>query len=179
VCAAAFGRNFCLGYCSSSSSSVCCVRLSVQALLRADGRSQQEPTIDPNKSRRSTPVTLLLAEPDGTLPCLSMRERRICLGLYRARCNLPNVQEFAQSAGKIRPPPNSIFGLIFFDKIGRIQWKSVGFQKLDPIFGDIRGILEPCVPHETDGWRFSVAARFQKQLQLSSIGHLYLSDVRC
>jgi hypothetical protein len=67
----------------------------------------------------------------------------------------------------------------FFDKIGRTQWKSVGFQKLDPIFGDIRGILEPCVPHETDGWRFSVAARFQKQLQLSSIGHLYLSDVRC
>jgi hypothetical protein len=29
VCAAAFGRNSCLGYCSSSSYSVCCVRLSV------------------------------------------------------------------------------------------------------------------------------------------------------
>jgi hypothetical protein len=37
VCAAAFGCNSCLGYCSSSSSSVCCVRLSVRALLRADG----------------------------------------------------------------------------------------------------------------------------------------------
>jgi hypothetical protein len=29
VCAAAFGRNSCLSYCLSSSSSVCCVRLSV------------------------------------------------------------------------------------------------------------------------------------------------------
>jgi hypothetical protein len=48
VCAAAFGCNSCLGYCSSSSSSVCCVRLSVRALLRADGRSHQEPTVDPN-----------------------------------------------------------------------------------------------------------------------------------
>jgi hypothetical protein len=47
VCAAAFERNSCLGYCSSSSS-VCCVRLSVRALLRADGRSHQEPTINPN-----------------------------------------------------------------------------------------------------------------------------------
>jgi hypothetical protein len=54
VCAAAFGRNSCLGYCLSSSSSVCCVRLSVQALLRADGRSQQELTVDPSKSRRSS-----------------------------------------------------------------------------------------------------------------------------
>jgi len=60
VCAAAFGRNSCLGYCSSSSSSVCCVRLSVRALLRADGRSQQEPTVDPSKSRR-----LILARADG------------------------------------------------------------------------------------------------------------------
>jgi hypothetical protein len=74
VCAAAFGRNSCLGYCSSSSSSVCCVRLSVRALLssksrrsiparaddraRADGRSQQEPTVDPSKSRRSIPTTV-------------------------------------------------------------------------------------------------------------------------
>jgi hypothetical protein len=55
VCAAAFGRNSCLGYCSSSSSSVCCVRLSVLALLRADGRSHQEPTVDPSKSQRSIP----------------------------------------------------------------------------------------------------------------------------
>jgi hypothetical protein len=55
VCAAAFGRNSCLGYCSSSSSSVCCVRLSVRALLRADGRSHQEPMVDPSKSRRSIP----------------------------------------------------------------------------------------------------------------------------
>jgi hypothetical protein len=47
VCAAAFRRNSCLGYCSSSSS-VCCVRLNVRALLRADGRSHQEPTVDPN-----------------------------------------------------------------------------------------------------------------------------------
>jgi hypothetical protein len=54
VCAAAFGRNSCLGYCLSSSSSVCCVRLSVRALLRANGRSQQEPTVDPSKSRRSS-----------------------------------------------------------------------------------------------------------------------------
>jgi hypothetical protein len=53
VCVAAFGRNSCLGYCSSSSSSVCCVRLSVRALLSFDGRSQQEPTVDPKKSRRS------------------------------------------------------------------------------------------------------------------------------
>jgi hypothetical protein len=56
VCAAAFGRNSCLGYCSSSSFSVCCVRLSVRALLRADGRSQQEPPVDPSKSRRSIPA---------------------------------------------------------------------------------------------------------------------------
>jgi hypothetical protein len=56
VCAAAFGRNSCLGYCSSASSSVCCVRLSVRALLRADGRSHQEPTVDPTKSRRSIPA---------------------------------------------------------------------------------------------------------------------------
>jgi hypothetical protein len=55
VCAAAFGRNSCLGYCSSSSS-ICCVRLSVRALLRADGRSHQEPTVDPSKSRRSIPA---------------------------------------------------------------------------------------------------------------------------
>jgi hypothetical protein len=54
VCATAFGRNFCLGYCLSSSSSVCCVRLSIRALLRADGRSQQEPTVDPSKSRQSS-----------------------------------------------------------------------------------------------------------------------------
>jgi hypothetical protein len=66
VCAAAFGRNSCLGYCLSSSSSVCCVRLSVRALLRADDRSQQEPTVeqepmvDPSKSRR-----LILARADG------------------------------------------------------------------------------------------------------------------
>jgi hypothetical protein len=60
VCAAAFGRNSCLSYCSSSSSSVCCVRLSVRALLRVDGRSQQEPTVDPSKSRR-----LILARADG------------------------------------------------------------------------------------------------------------------
>jgi hypothetical protein len=51
VCAAAFGRNSCLDYCSSSSSSICCVRLSVRALLRADDRSQQEPTVDPNIHR--------------------------------------------------------------------------------------------------------------------------------
>jgi hypothetical protein len=56
VCVAAFGRNSCLGYCSSSSSSVCCVRLSVRALLSSDGRSQQEPTVDPSKSRRSIPA---------------------------------------------------------------------------------------------------------------------------
>jgi hypothetical protein len=56
VCAAAFGRNSCLGYCSSSSFSVCCVRLSVRALLSSDGRSQQEPTVDPSKSRRSIPT---------------------------------------------------------------------------------------------------------------------------
>jgi hypothetical protein len=56
VCAAVFGRNSCLGYYSSSSSSVCCVRLSVRALLRADGRSHQEPTVDPTKSRRSIPA---------------------------------------------------------------------------------------------------------------------------
>jgi hypothetical protein len=37
VCATAFGRNSCLGYCSSSSFSVCCVRLSVRALLSSDG----------------------------------------------------------------------------------------------------------------------------------------------
>jgi hypothetical protein len=66
VCAAAFGRNSCLGYCLSSSFSVCYVRLSVRALLRADGQSQQEPTvekepmIDPSKSRR-----LILARADG------------------------------------------------------------------------------------------------------------------
>jgi hypothetical protein len=54
VCAAAFGRNSCLDYCLSSSSSICCVRLSVRALLRADGRSQQELTVDPSKSRRSS-----------------------------------------------------------------------------------------------------------------------------
>jgi hypothetical protein len=61
VCAAAFGCNSCLGYCSSSSSSVCCMRLSVRALLRADGRSQQKPTINTNKNRRSilTVVTTL------------------------------------------------------------------------------------------------------------------------
>jgi hypothetical protein len=53
VCTAAFGRNSCLSYYSSSSSSICCVRLSVRALLRAGGRSQQEPTIDSSKSRRS------------------------------------------------------------------------------------------------------------------------------
>jgi hypothetical protein len=53
VCAVVFRRNSCLVYCSSSSSSVCCVRLSVRVLLRADGRSHQEPTVDPNKSRRS------------------------------------------------------------------------------------------------------------------------------
>jgi hypothetical protein len=29
------------------------VRLSVRALLSSDGRSQQEPTFDPSKSRRS------------------------------------------------------------------------------------------------------------------------------
>jgi hypothetical protein len=40
LCAAVFRRNSYLGYCLSSSSSVCCVRLSVRALLRADGRSQ-------------------------------------------------------------------------------------------------------------------------------------------
>jgi hypothetical protein len=51
VCAAAFERNSCLGYCSSSSSSVCCVRLSVRALLSSDGRSHQEPTVDPSKNR--------------------------------------------------------------------------------------------------------------------------------
>jgi hypothetical protein len=56
VCAAAFGRNSYLGYCSFSSSSVCCVRLSVRALLRADDRSQQEPTVNPSKSRRSIPA---------------------------------------------------------------------------------------------------------------------------
>jgi hypothetical protein len=56
VCAATFGRNSCLGYCLSSSYSVCCVRLSVRALLRADGRSQQEPTVDPSKSQRSIPT---------------------------------------------------------------------------------------------------------------------------
>jgi hypothetical protein len=50
VCAAAFGRNSCLGYRSSSSSSVCCVRLSVRALLSSDGRSAKEPTVDPSKS---------------------------------------------------------------------------------------------------------------------------------
>jgi hypothetical protein len=54
VCAATFGRNSCLGYCSSSS--ICCVRLSVRALLRADGRSHQEPTVNPSKSRRSIPT---------------------------------------------------------------------------------------------------------------------------
>jgi hypothetical protein len=53
VCAAAFGRNSCLGYCSSFSSSVCGVRLSVRALLRADGRSQQKPTVDPNNAHAS------------------------------------------------------------------------------------------------------------------------------
>jgi hypothetical protein len=37
VCAAAFGHNSCLGYCLSFSSSVYCVRLSIRALLRADG----------------------------------------------------------------------------------------------------------------------------------------------
>jgi hypothetical protein len=58
VCAAAFGRNSCLSYCSSSSSSVCCVRLSVRALLRADGRSQQESTVDPSKNRRSIPTVI-------------------------------------------------------------------------------------------------------------------------
>jgi hypothetical protein len=52
VCAAAFGRNSCFGYCSSSSS-VCCVRLSVQALLRANDRSHQEPTVDPNNRASS------------------------------------------------------------------------------------------------------------------------------
>jgi hypothetical protein len=56
VCAAAFGRNSCLSYCSSSSSSVYCVRLSVRALLSSDGRSQQESTVDPSKSRRSIPA---------------------------------------------------------------------------------------------------------------------------
>jgi hypothetical protein len=56
VCAATFGLNSYLGYYSSSSSSVCCVRLSVRALLRADDRSQQEPTVDPSKSRRSIPA---------------------------------------------------------------------------------------------------------------------------
>jgi hypothetical protein len=56
VCAAAFGRNSCLDYCSSSSSFVCCVRFSVRALLRADGRSHQEPTVDLSKSRRSIPT---------------------------------------------------------------------------------------------------------------------------
>jgi hypothetical protein len=58
VCAAAFVRNSCLGYCSSSSSSVCCVRLSVRALLksrrsippRADGRSQQTSSTTPTSS---------------------------------------------------------------------------------------------------------------------------------
>jgi hypothetical protein len=58
VCAAAFGRNSCLGYRSSSSSSVCCVRLSVRALLSSDGRSAKEPTVDPSKSRRSIPTQL-------------------------------------------------------------------------------------------------------------------------
>jgi hypothetical protein len=56
VCAAAFGRNSCLGYHSSSSSSVCCVRLSVRALLSSDGRSAKEPTVDPSKSRWSIPA---------------------------------------------------------------------------------------------------------------------------
>jgi hypothetical protein len=66
VCAAAFGRNSCLNYCLSSCSSVCCVRLSVRALFRADGRSQQEPTVeqepmvDLSKSR-----WLILARADG------------------------------------------------------------------------------------------------------------------
>jgi hypothetical protein len=62
VCAAAFGRNFCLGYCSSSSSSVCCVRLNVRALLSSDGRSQQEPTIDPNR-RACSPYSRRLPLP--------------------------------------------------------------------------------------------------------------------
>jgi hypothetical protein len=53
VCAAAFGRNSCVGYCSSSSSSVCCVRLSVRALLS-------------NKSRRSSKSRRLIpARADG------------------------------------------------------------------------------------------------------------------
>jgi hypothetical protein len=56
VCAAAFGRNSCLGYRSSSSSSVCCVRLSVRALLSSDDRSAKESTVDPSKSRRSIPA---------------------------------------------------------------------------------------------------------------------------
>jgi hypothetical protein len=59
VCAAAFERNSCLGYRSSSSSSVCCVRLSVRALLSSDGRSAKEPTVDPSKSRRSIPTPAL------------------------------------------------------------------------------------------------------------------------
>jgi hypothetical protein len=56
VCAAAFGRNSCLGYHSSSSSSVFCVRLSVRALLSSDGRSAKELTVDPSKSRWSIPA---------------------------------------------------------------------------------------------------------------------------
>jgi hypothetical protein len=54
VCITVFGRNSYLGYCLSSSSSICCVRLSVRALLRADGQSQQEPTVNPCKSRWSS-----------------------------------------------------------------------------------------------------------------------------
>jgi hypothetical protein len=56
VCTAVFERNSCLDYCSSSSFSICCVRLSVQTLPRADGRSQQEPMVDLSKSQRLIPV---------------------------------------------------------------------------------------------------------------------------
>jgi hypothetical protein len=59
VCAAAFGRNSCLGYCLPSSSSVCCVRLSVRA-LQQEPTVEQEPMVDPSKSRR-----LILARADG------------------------------------------------------------------------------------------------------------------
>jgi hypothetical protein len=88
VYAAAFGRNSCLGYCSSSSSSVCCVRLSVRALLRADGRSQQEPTVDLGKKVDGRSQQESMVDPNtvnqvqGIPKTLCMPVWHVCTPLY-------------------------------------------------------------------------------------------------